>query len=81
MLRDVFSFFGQVFVFFFFFISDHFFFSGCLCFISNCVMNVVSLKGGLWGINKLVKGRLGELESSFSGGTRPSVADGKDYLI
>ena len=53
----------------------------CLCFISNCVMNIVSLKGDIWGINKLVRGRLEELESSFSGGTRPSVADVKDYLI
>lgn len=44
-------------------------------------MNIVSLKGDIWGINKLVRGRLEELESSFSGGTRPSVADGKDYLI
>lgn len=53
----------------------------CLCFISYYVMNIVSLKGGIWGINKLVRGRLEELESSFSGGTRHSVADGKDYLI
>lgn len=44
-------------------------------------MNIVSLKGDIWGINKLVRGRLEELESSFSGGTRPSVADVKDYLI
>lgn len=50
------------------------FLTRCLHFISKCIMNSF-LNTGISGINKMVKGIIGELESSFLNLTRPSLPD------